>query len=138
MTVGNFFDHLPGIAPFWVYIELTSHHVICNCKDIRPSATQLQFNWMINSLRNCSTTWLKSDSSLPDSSFSVLSQRLSYLLLVSVCVYVCVCVYMCVFVSFHRKSFSWLNKTINVMPEIRPAMLCWGNDSVISTFVVTS
>ena len=134
MPVRNVFDHLPGIAPFWFYIELTSHHVICNCKDIRLSATQLQFNWMINSLRNYSTTWLKSDSSLPDSSFSVPSQRLSYLLLVSVCV----CVYVCVFVSFHRKSFSWLNKSINVMPEIRPAMLCWGNGSVLSTFVVTS
>ena len=33
------------------------------------------------------------------------------------CVFVC----MCVCISFHRKGFSWLNKTINVMPEIRPA-----------------
>ena len=41
---------------------------------------------------------------------------------------VCVCVRVCI--SFHRKGFSWLNKTINVMPEIRPAMLCWGNYSV--------
>ena len=48
----------------------------------------------------------------------------------------CVCV--CVFISFHRKGFYWLNKTINVMPEIRPAMLCWGNGSVSSTFVSTS
>ena len=33
------------------------------------------------------------------------------------------CVYLCVFISFHRKGFSCLKKTINVMPEIRPAML---------------
>ena len=29
----------------------------------------------------------------------------------------------CVFISFHRKGFSWLYKIINLMPEIRPAML---------------
>ena len=40
---------------------------------------------------------------------------------------VCLCVCVCVCISFHRKGFYWLNKTINVMPEIRPAMLCWGN-----------
>ena len=45
--------------------------------------------------------------------------------------------YECVFISFHRKGFSWLNKT-NVMPEIRPAILYWGSDSVSSTFVATS
>ena len=42
-----------------------------------------------------------------------------------VCVCVCVCVYM--FISFHHKGFSWVNNTINVMPQIRPAMLPWGN-----------
>ena len=60
-----------------------------------------------------------------------------------VCVCVCVCVCMYVY-FFHRKGLqnktiswlnSWLNKTINVMIEIRPAMLCRGNDSVSSTFV---
>ena len=52
---------------------------------------------------------------------------------VCVCVYVCACVY--VFISFHRKGFSWLSNTINVMPEIRPAMLPWGNISLSRTFV---
>ena len=57
-----------------------------------------------------------------------------------VCVCVCVCVRMCVcvFISFHRKGFSWLSKTINVMPEIRPAMLYWVDDSLSSTLVATS
>ena len=32
---------------------------------------------------------------------------------------VCVCVCVCVFISLHRKDFSWLNKTIDVMPEIQ-------------------
>ena len=64
------------------------------------------------------------------------------ILLDLVCVYVCVCVCVCafvyVFIYFHRKGFSWLSKTINVMPEIRPAMLPWGNISVSRTFVATS
>ena len=55
---------------------------------------------------------------------------------VCVCVCVCVCVYFLVF--FHCKDFSGLNKTINGMPGIRPAMLCWGNISVSRTFVATS
>ena len=29
--------------------------------------------------------------------------------------------------GLHRKGFSWLNKIINVMPEIRPAIVCWGS-----------
>ena len=41
-----------------------------------------------------------------------------------------VCVCECVCISFHRKGFSWLNKTINVMPEFRSAVVCWGNNSV--------
>ena len=57
-----------------------------------------------------------------------------------VCVCVCVCVCLCVFlcISFHCKGFSWLNKTVNVMPEIKLAMLCWGNDSLSRTFAATS
>ena len=64
---------------------------------------------------------------------------------VSVCVCVCVCAHarawgcvcmcICVFISFHRKGFSWLNKTINVMPEVHVrggTFLC-----VSSTFVST-
>ena len=39
----------------------------------------------------------------------------------------CLCMRVCI--SFHRKGFSWLNKT-NVMPEIRPVIMCWGNNSV--------
>ena len=42
----------------------------------------------------------------------------------SVCVCVCVCV--CLFPFTVEASPDW-NKTINVMPEIKPAMLCWGN-----------
>ena len=41
--------------------------------------------------------------------------------------------YVCMFISFHRKSFSWLNKT-NLMPEFRLAMVCCRNISVSSTF----
>ena len=56
-----------------------------------------------------------------------------------VCVYVCVCVCVCVgggwlwvrvgvfvsvFIFFHRKSFSRLVKTINVMYEFKSVMLC--------------
>ena len=54
------------------------------------------------------------------------------------CMCMCVCVCVCVFISFYRKGFSWLNKITNVMLEYRPAMLCWGNDFVSSTFVATS
>ena len=56
---------------------------------------------------------------------------------VFVCVCVCVCVFMCLFPSTVEASPDW-NKTINVMPEIKPAMLCWGNYYVSSTFVATS
>ena len=45
----------------------------------------------------------------------------------------CVCV--CVFIFFHRKGFSWLDKTKNVMLEIRSAMVCWGNISASKSFV---
>ena len=34
----------------------------------------------------------------------------------------CVSVCVCVFISFHRKGFSCLIKTMNIMPEIRSAM----------------
>ena len=62
---------------------------------------------------------------------------------VCVCVCVCVCgwvggwVGVCVYISFHCKGLN-KNKTMNVMPEIRPAMLCRGDYSVSSTFVATS
>ena len=57
------------------------------------------------------------------------------LLRVCVCVCVCVCVSVCVFPSTINASPDW-NKTISVVPEIRPAMLRWRNYSVSSTFVV--
>ena len=65
-----------------------------------------------------------------------LSAHQFELMFVCVCVCVCVCVYVCVFVFvfFHCKGFSWLNKAINVMREIRPVMLRWGNISVSRTF----
>ena len=44
----------------------------------------------------------------------------------------------CVFISFHRKGFSWLNKTINVMLEFSSAMVYGRNISVSSIFVTTS
>ena len=50
----------------------------------------------------------------------------------------CRLVCVCVFISFRRKGFSWLTKTINLMPELRSAMVCWGNDPVSSTLVTTS
>ena len=42
------------------------------------------------------------------------------------CVWVCVCGWVCVsvFIFFHRKSFSRLVKTINVMHEFKSVMLC--------------
>ena len=54
-----------------------------------------------------------------------------------VCLCVCDCLFvcLCVFIPFHCKGFSWLSKTINIMAEVRPAMLCWGNISVSRTFV---
>ena len=52
---------------------------------------------------------------------------------VRVCVHVCPCV----FPSAVKTSPDW-NKTINVVPDIRPSMVCWGNYSVSSAFVTTS
>ena len=55
---------------------------------------------------------------------------------VTICYYqVCVCV--CLFPSTVEASLDW-NKTINVMPEIKPAILCWRNYSVSSIFIATS
>ena len=54
------------------------------------------------------------------------------------CVHMCVCVCVCVFISSQHKGFSWLKKTINVMPDIKSAMLCWGNSYVPSTLVAMS
>ena len=61
-----------------------------------------------------------------------------------VCLCVCVCGWvvvgwlsLCLF-PFTVKDFTWLNKTINVMPEIRSAMFCRGNTSASRTFVATS
>ena len=48
------------------------------------------------------------------------------------------CVYACVFIFFHRKGFSWLNETINIMPEFRSAMVSCRNIFVSRTFVSTS
>ena len=36
-----------------------------------------------------------------------------------VCVCVCVCACVCLFISFHRKDFSWMNKTINVVSQVQ-------------------
>ena len=49
----------------------------------------------------------------------------------------CVCVCVCLFPSTVEASPDW-NKAINVMPEIRPAMLCWGNHFMSSTFITIS
>ena len=54
------------------------------------------------------------------------------------CVRVCLCVCICVFISFHHKGFSWLDKAIDVMSEVRSTMVCCGNISVSSTFVSAS
>ena len=68
--------------------------------------------------------------------------NLTRLLITSVCVCVCVCVYVCVcvcvFISFHHRGFSWLNKTINVIPEFSSSMLYRENVFVSRTFVSTS
>ena len=52
-----------------------------------------------------------------------------------VCVYVCMCVCLCAFISFHLIDFPWLNKTINVKPDVRSAMVCWGDIFVSSRYV---
>ena len=46
------------------------------------------------------------------------------------------CFHVCAFISFHRKGFFWLNKTINVIPEFRSAMAYCGNISVGRAFIV--
>ena len=51
---------------------------------------------------------------------------------------VCVCVFVCVFIFFHRKGFSRLKKTIDLMPEFRSGMVCSGNAFVSRTFVSLS
>ena len=58
---------------------------------------------------------------------------------VRVCACMCVCVHacVCVCISFHSKGFSLLKQKMNVMPEIRPEMLCGGNYSVSRTFITT-
>ena len=38
---------------------------------------------------------------------------------VCVCVCVCVCLFVCLFISVHRKGFSWLNRTMDVLPDIQ-------------------
>ena len=47
--------------------------------------------------------------------------NIKYTAAAAVCVCVCVCVRacVCVFIFFHRKDFFWLNKTMNVMPEVQ-------------------
>ena len=50
---------------------------------------------------------------------------------------VCVCVCAYLFPSIIEASSDW-NKTINVTSEIRPAMLCWGNQFASSTFITMS
>ena len=47
---------------------------------------------------------------------------------VSVCVsvFVCVCVCVCLYLFTVKASPDW-KKTINVMPEFRSAIVCWGN-----------
>ena len=55
-----------------------------------------------------------------------------------VCVCVCTCICVCVFISFHCKGFSWLSKSIDDIPVIRSANVCWGNIFVSKIFVATS
>ena len=57
---------------------------------------------------------------------------------VSVCVCVRVCARVCLFIFFHRKGFSRLKKTIDLMPEFRSGMVCSGNVFVSRTFVSLS
>ena len=49
----------------------------------------------------------------------------------------CVCVCVCLFSSTVEASHDW-NKTINVIPEIRPVMLRWENHFVSITFITIS
>ena len=56
---------------------------------------------------------------------------------VCVCVCVCVCV-VCLFIFLDWKDFSWLNKTINVKPELRSVMIYCQKISVSRTFVFSS
>ena len=81
--------------------------------------------------------WMGSAFSLDTGARLPILIKINSLTCMYVCMYVCVCVCVCVFINFHRKGSPWLNKT-NVMPEFRSAMLCWGNNSVPSTFVATA
>ena len=38
---------------------------------------------------------------------------------VCLCLCLCVCVCVCVFIPFHHKGFFWLNRTVNVVPEVQ-------------------
>ena len=85
-----------------------------------------------NVVKDASVTWwVEHDLFAPASPEHIKKISARSFELMSARMYVCVHV----FISFHRNGLSWLNKTINVMPEIRPAMLCWGNISVSRTFV---
>ena len=55
---------------------------------------------------------------------------------VPACLRACLRVCVCLFPSTVEASTDW-SKT-NVMPEIRPAMLCWRNHFVSSTFITIS
>ena len=60
--------------------------------------------------------------------FSLIKNQIREKIVVAVIARACVCV--CMFISFHRKVFSWLNNTINVILELSLAVLCCGNISV--------
>ena len=78
-----------------------------------------------------------------EQSFNVLRRRKTnrrgnVCVCVCVCMCVCVSVCVCVCISVHRKGFSWLDRTIDVLLDIQASMLCWGNYSVSRTFFYTS
>ena len=133
--LGSCRKHSFFILLWWVCPWIAFVRCLMNCKIIwnvnklfiKHSDKVFDFDWFFNN-------------------FIVHNLLINYLLskavaCLCVCVYVCVCVCVHVFPSTIKASLDW-NKTINVIPEfrpaIRPAMLCWGNYSVSSTLVATS
>ena len=72
--------------------------------------------------------WRNATCNLTKTSVKKIIWSMCMYVCMCVCVRACVraCVRVCLFPSTVKASPDW-NKTIDVMPEIRPTMLCWGN-----------
>ena len=110
------------------YIKGKGTHISFICIYLHLRMRWIMFNMTMKrlSFKLISLKILQIKYKMPSSHLIGFWNNLLYLLLV------------CAFIYFHHKKFSWLNKTINVMPEFRSGMLRWRNNFVPSTFVATS